>query len=292
MEGGDPGSLGVVLEKAVQRLAGAGLREARLHGEYLMAHVLQCDRGGLFVQRNEVLPATRCEQFESMVQRRLQREPLQHILGEQPFHDVLIEVSRDVLIPRPETEALVEHALRQLPRDDLQVADLGTGSGCIAIALAHARPEWRFDAVDRSDAALTVARQNADRAGVSERICWHQRDFAHLPRDWMGRFGLVVSNPPYVRAADHPGLEPEVRDHDPYDALVSGPTGLEAFEVLAPVVHRLLLPGGRVLLEFGFGQEGAVAHYFDGAGFNEIRIRPDLSGIPRILDARRNGHGR
>ncbi|MDH3626591.1 MAG: peptide chain release factor N(5)-glutamine methyltransferase [Acidobacteriota bacterium] len=292
MRGESAARLGAVLEGAVQRMADASLREARLHAEYLMAEIAGCDRGGLYTRRDDTLTKSRIEKFEAMVQRRLNREPLQHILKSQPFHDVTIEVTPDVLIPRPETEALVEHALRQLPRGECRVADLGTGSGCIAIALAHARPSWRIDAIDRSEVALDIARRNAKKNGVADRIKWHLGDFSKPPAGWYGRFDAVISNPPYVRADDHKDLEPEVRDHEPYEALVSGPTGLEAFRVLSMIAHRSLKPSGRVLLEFGFGQDAAVARYFAEAGFGDIQIRPDLRGIPRVLDATRNGSAR
>jgi len=242
-------------------------------------------RGQLLLQRADAVDPESAARFDAWVARRAGREPAQHISGEQEFHGLAFSVGPEVLIPRPETEMLVDAAVAGTPRDGTLI-DLGTGSGCIAIASAVARDDLAVRALDRSVAALGRARSNARRHGVEGRIEFRQGDFAQPPEAWEGFADTVVSNPPYVAEEDWRGLEPEVRDHDPKAALVPGDTGLEAYRVLIPAARRLLRPGGRLLLEIGAGQAEDVCALATEAGFEEVRTEADLNDIQRLLAAR------
>jgi release factor glutamine methyltransferase len=284
---GGAGSVGQRLAAAASALDRAGVPEPRLNAELLLADLLSTDRGGLLVRRCEPLGASLAERYEIMLRRRLGREPLQHITGMQEFFGLPFQVDRRVLIPRPETEGLVEAALAlDLPKR-ARVADLGTGSGCLVVTLAVLRRDLRLAALDCCGEALDVARCNAQRNGVEERIEFRQGRIAAPPRDWVGAMDLVVSNPPYVSETEWKGLAPEVRDHDPRLALVAGPTGLELFEELLPAAFGLLRPDGSLIAEIGCGTEEAVAELAAAAGFRAIQVRPDLRGIPRVLVAER-----
>jgi release factor glutamine methyltransferase len=194
-------------------------------------------------------------------------------------------VNRHVLIPRPETELVVDAVLAASLPPGASVADLGTGSGCIALAIAKARPDLSVQALDSSPQALGVARDNAERLDLAVRF--EHGDLANPPEEWSGRMDVVVSNPPYVSEEEWRTLEPEVRDYEPKGALVPGPTGNEAYEALAPAAFRLLRPGGTLVLELGHTSEAAATRAVNHAGFGETGVLPDLRGIPRILVARR-----
>jgi release factor glutamine methyltransferase len=223
--------------------------------------------------------------FERWIARREKREPAQHITGTQGFYGLDFRVDRRVLIPRPETEGVVEAALALDLAPGARVVDLGTGSGCLAITLAVRRPDLSVDALDRSREALEVARDNAVRHGVSTRLRFTEASFDAPPAAWSGQIDLVVSNPPYVSQDEWETLQPEVRDHDPHQALVSGPTGLEAYVRLVPAARELLGHGGDLILELGHGQKSAVTDIVIAAGFRDIRVRDDFQQIPRILIA-------
>jgi release factor glutamine methyltransferase len=219
------------------------------------------------------------------------REPLQHITGVQEFYGLRFEVDGRVLVPRPESEGLVEAALALDLPQGARVADLGTGSGCLPVALAVARPDLLLHALDRSRAALEVARLNADNHGVAGRISFQEGNMASPPKEWSETMDLVLSNPPYVSESEWRGLEPEVRDHDPREALVAGESGLEAYGSLLPAAAMLLRPEGHLLLELGFGQAERVSEMARGHGYRVIRVDPDFQGIPRVLlAAKERGH--
>ena len=280
--------MGRALARAAERLARAGLTDARDEAAWLLAHLLGTDRGGLVVRRDERLPDDDAATYARFVERRARREPAQHILGTQEFFGLEFLVDGRVLIPRPETEGLVEAALAlELPPGAL-AADLGSGSGCLAVTLAVHRPDLRVLALDRSAAALEVARANAERHGVAGRIELRRAAFAEpAPDAWRGRTSVVLSNPPYVTEAEWVGLAPEVRDHDPREALVAGPTGLEAYREVLPLAAALARPGGCLLLELGQGQAGTVAALLSYSGWVMAELRTDMQGIPRVLLARR-----
>jgi len=273
------------LSAAVRSLEDAGVPQARHDAECLLAAVLGTDRGGVYVRRRDPMSAGQTTRYRSWVERRRARVPLQHLFGEQEFFGHGFKVDSRVLIPRPETELLVEAALEPGLRRGARVVDLGTGSGCIAISLAIARPDLSVEALDRSPAALELARDNARRLGVERRVRFIERDLADPPESWARSIDLVVSNPPYVSESEWARLEPEVRDHDPREALVAGPAGDECYRALSPVVRGLLNRGGRLLLELGFGQAESVRSIIQQVGFERVTIRPDMQQIPRILSA-------
>jgi len=273
------------LEAATARLRAAGVSDARRNAELLLAELLEIDAGALFLRRGEGLDPAQAGRFGEPIERWAKREPLQHITGRQEFYGLSFRVDRRVLVPRPETEGLVDAVLDSGLSEHGRVADLGTGSGCVAVAVAVSRSDLELLALDRSEAALVVARENAEALGVAAQIDFRRGDLAAPPAEWRGTMHAVVCNPPYVSEAEWAGLEPEVRDHDPREALVPGPTGLEAYRVLAPAVFELLRDRGKLVLELGAGQADAVGELVRMAGLRTLQIQPDLNGIPRVLVA-------
>jgi release factor glutamine methyltransferase len=269
-------------------LAAAGVETPALDAELLLRHLLAWDRATLLVREGEPLPDDATARFRELAARRAARRPLQHLTGRQAFWRHEFVVTPDVLIPRPETEVLVEAALERLRSVDAPtVADVGTGSGCIALSLAAERPDAAVYATEISPAALEVARHNAARLGLSGRVSFLEGDLMGPLEGLRGRLDLVACNPPYVDPAALPGLAPEVRDHEPRGALVAPAGVLSAYERLAPQAARLLRPGGWLLLEIGLGQQDEVGRLVSEAGLDVTEVRPDLRGIPRVVVARR-----
>lgn len=278
-------TVSAALRRAEARLRGAHVAEAALDAEFLLRHVLGWDRARVLAEGRSPLPDSARERFEILVAERATRRPLQHLVGRQAFwrHEFL--VSPAVLVPRPETELLVEAALALAPRGGV-VVDVGTGSGNIAVSLALERPDLEVHATDVSQEALEVARQNAVRLGAPGIRFWLGDLLAPLAGQ-VAAADLVVSNPPYVEAEALAGLEPEVRGHDPLLALVSPEGPLPLYGRLATESARLLRPGGRLAVEIGQGQQDGVVAACGGAGLVVERELPDLRSIPRIVIARR-----
>jgi release factor glutamine methyltransferase len=275
-----PATAGDTLQQARARLA-ATSRNPRRDAELLLAHVLRCDLVPLLAHPERPLSASEATQYESVLMRRLRSEPMQYITGQQEFYGLAFEVSPDVLIPRPETEHLVEAVLKHV-KPNARIIDVGTGSGAIAVALAHALPQAQVTAVDVSPAALEVARRNAQRNAVSDRVTFLQSDL--LVAVEAGDFDAVVSNPPYV--AEGEVLEPQVSNYEPHAALYAGPTGLEVYKRLIPQARKVLKPGAWLMLEIGFGQQAAVeALLHDWSALSLVR---DLQGIPRVIQAQKS----
>ena len=271
-----------VLNQAAERLAhvSTGTRDAEL----LLLRALGRDRAWLLTHADAPITDEQIAQLHGWVARRARHEPVQYILGEQEFYGLPMRVTPAVLIPRPETEHLVEATLARLPRDHaIEVADVGTGSGAIAVALAHALPLARLTALDISPKALDVARSNAERHGVADRVRLVESDLLSAVRS--ERFFAVVANPPYV--AETEALEAQVRQYEPHGALFAGPTGLDVYQRLIPQAQEVLEPGGWLLLEIGHGQRDALAELL--AGWNEVSFQADLQGIPRVAIAQRRG---
>jgi release factor glutamine methyltransferase len=246
-----------------------------------MAHVLGCNSTALLTHPERLLSAEEAGEFEGLLQRRLANEPVQYLTGEQEFFGLLFEVSPDVLIPRPETEHLVEAVLERFNRDaNPRIVDVGTGSGAIAVAIAHALPRSRVTAVDLYPAALEIARRNAERHGVIDRMSFLRSDL--LAGGVCMQFDVVVSNPPYV--ADGEVLEPQVANYEPHSALYAGPTGLEVYERLIPQARAVLKPRGWLMMEIGYGQRPALEALL--GGWSEVSFVPDLQGIARVVQAR------
>jgi release factor glutamine methyltransferase len=263
---------------------GAGIVQPRLEAEILLAHALDVDRLHLYLSPDKPLSVEERSRFRTFVQRRRAGEPLQHLIGEVTFFGLRFRVSRDALIPRSETEELLDHTLRFAPRDrEIRCLDLGTGSGVIAICLARYLPRAAVTAADVSTTALDLARANATLNDVADRI-------EFIESDWFGslsgRFDLVVSNPPYVASSAVEGLAVEVRNHEPRVALDGGERGTEAIGAILSEVVGHLSPGGLVLLEIGDGQGTEVTRRMNDAGLYEVRIDRDLSGRERFASAR------
>jgi release factor glutamine methyltransferase len=271
------GKAGELLQAARARLA-AKSKHPRRDAELLLEHVLGCDQTALLTHPERILSSAESEQFDRLVERRLASEPMQYLIGEQEFFGLRFEVSPAVLIPRPETEHLVEVVLERFEREkEVRIVDVGTGSGAIAVALAHALPNARVTAVDLFPAALEVARLNAERHGVIHRLTLLTSDL--LAAVGSADFDAVVANPPYVAAGEV--LEPQVANYEPHSALYAGRTGLEIYERLIPQADRVLKPGGWLMLEIGFGQSEALRNLMDGwAG---VTLVNDLQGIPRVV---------
>jgi release factor glutamine methyltransferase len=273
------------LEHAAARLtAGPHPGRARRDAETLLLHLTGKNRAWLLAHADEEFGGCTAIRYASLVERRLAGEPIQHISGEVEFYGLPFRVTPDVLIPRPETEHLVEAAI-EITRGSpaATILDVGTGSGVIAIALAHALQSNRVTAIDLSGAALTVARENAQRIGVDVRFL--QGDLLEPVAD--EAFSLIVSNPPYVAETDRATLSVEVREYEPAMALFAGPDGLDIYRRLIPRAFRALHPGGHLLLEIGYGQEQSVRALLEQNGLSNVRYLPDLQSIPRVLDAMR-----
>jgi release factor glutamine methyltransferase len=266
--------------------AGIAAEEAALDAEVLARHVLDCDRATLLTRARDPLPSAFTRLFQGLVSRRARREPLAYIVGHREFWGLEFDVTPAVLIPRPETELIVEEALASLPRRDLvrHIVDVGTGSGCLAVTLAIEFPAARITATDTSRDALAVAYRNAERHNVIGRITFTQTD---VLENISGLADLIVSNPPYVPAGDAATLQPEVRDYEPTEALYGGPDGLDVIRKLLAGASPALASGGWLIIEFGFGQEAGVRDAAQRAGWTVVRIRSDLQGIPRVAVLRR-----
>ncbi|HLP76821.1 MAG TPA: peptide chain release factor N(5)-glutamine methyltransferase [Candidatus Paceibacterota bacterium] len=277
------------IQKSADFLQKKGVDSPRLHAELLLAHVLNLPRMKLYLNFERVLTAPETDNLRELVRRRGTREPLQHIVGSTSFCGFEIAVNRHVLVPRPETELLAEEGWNQLSAINSQptALDFGTGSGCIAIALAAKVPSAKVYALDVSEEALGLARSNAERNHVSDRITFISGNgFAALrASEGLPRFDLIVSNPPYIPTAEIETLDPEVREFDPRGALDGGPDGLKFYRQLAAEAPVFLNPGGRIMLEFGDGQAQAIADVFAGQKWIVEAIREDYTQRQRILIA-------
>jgi release factor glutamine methyltransferase len=290
------GTLHSCIQKARRRLERAGIEavEAAIDADVLARHALGgWERGQLLAGLRDASPPGFAEGFEPLVRRREQREPTGYLTGHREFWNIDIEVGPGVLIPRPETELIVEEVLARVtsraegPR--LRIADVGTGSGCLAVALARWLPGAHIVATDVSDAALRVARRNAARHEVRDRVLVLQ---GNLLQGTDGLFDVIVSNPPYVPAGDLASLQPEIREFEPVGALDGGPDGLDVIRRLVPEAATRLVPGGWLMFEFGFGQsEGVRAIIANEPRLDLVDVRADLAGIPRVAVARRRTLG-
>ena len=275
-----------VIQRSTEFLTQKGVESARLQAEWLLARVLGMPRLQLYLNFARGLTDAEVDQVRQLVKRRGQREPLQHLLGTTSFCGLELKVNPCVLVPRPETEALAEHAWQFLAKRQAgasAVLDFGTGSGCLAITLAVRCPHARLHALDVSAEALAIARENAAAHGVAERIAFCLGDgFAALAPEQT--FDLIIANPPYVPTAEIAALMPEVRDHDPRVALDGGPDGLEFYRRLAATARdRLRAEDGRMMLEFGDGQAERLRDVFGLHKWVVERVGADYTDRPRIL---------
>ena len=272
------------LDSAVDGLAAAGVEDPRLDAELLLGEAMGRERAALVADPSAEVPPAAARLFGEMVRRRLRREPCAYILGRKGFRRLELAVDSRVLVPRPETELLVELALELRPE---RVLDVGTGSGAIALAVADELPDAEVIATDTSPAALEVARANAQRLGLAERVRFVE---GTLPDEGPG-FDLILANLPYVAERDWSSLQPEVTQYEPREALLAGPDGLDAYRSLIPECALLFSRyatqrKGALAVELGEGQASAVAELMRAAGFGEVEVRRDLAGIERVVIGR------
>lgn len=256
---------------------------ARLDVELLASHVLHQSRAELFTHSEKVLSEKELNAIKILLDRRISQEPLAYIVGHKEFWDLDLKVDPAVLIPRPETEMLVEWALTHLPQaQSLQIADLGTGSGAVALAIAKERPRWYIDATDNSSKALKVAKENAEKHSIKN-VNFYLGEWCHpLPHK---DYHAIVGNPPYIKEDDDHLLL--LTRHEPRAALVSGPDGLQAIRHIVIEARNYLLPGGWLALEHGYDQHDSVIKLFEEFGYQEIKDHEDLARHPRMIIGRR-----
>src|SRR5580704_16880984 len=269
------------LTSAISALTSAHVGSPRLNSETLLMFTLSCDRAYLFAHPERRLTPQEKINYQEAIAQRAMGIPTQYITGHQEFWGMDLIVSPAVLIPRPETEHVVEAVLSLSPGAGLRIIDVGTGSGCIALALAKELPLAEIHAADTSPAALEVARANAARHGLESRIQFHQTDL--LQGFEPNAFDLVVSNPPYVGESEEDEVQLEVRKHEPRNAVFAGPTGVEVIERLIPQAHVALTPGGFLIMEMSGTIAEAVKRLLKG--WTEVRVINDLQGIPRVAVA-------
>jgi release factor glutamine methyltransferase len=306
-----------LLRQGVEQLRQASVPSFTLAAELLLLHVAGRDRTWLYAHPEEILSPENAKRYFSLIRRRADGEPTQHLTGKQEFWGLEFEVTPDVLIPRPETEHLIEVALDRLAVRELRagrpaqfagsglsIVDVGTGSGCIAISLAKELPAAKIYATDISKAALTVAQQNAARLGFADRLHFLESDLldAFQPKPLGAQdaarhtgtsqtpilFDLIISNPPYVALRETESLPIEVRGHEPRIALYGGEEGYELYGVLVSQAARFLKPGGLLILELGHNSLPAVQPLLDTPEWCAIGVTNDLAGIPRVLSAQRS----
>jgi len=276
------------IQKSAEFLGKKGVESPRLQVELLLAHLLKLPRMKLYLNFERMLTPAETDALREFVKRRGQREPLQHIVGSTSFCGFEIAVNRHALVPRPETELLAELGWQFLSTLNLQPStalDFGTGTGCIAIALAAKCPSAKITATEISPEALALAKENAARNNVAERIEFLQsQGLATLPKD--GRLDLIISNPPYIPSAEIATLQPEVRDFDPRAALDGGADGLDFYRKLAAEAKPLLKPDGKIKLVFGDGQAEGVKTIFEPQKWIVEAVKEDYSQRARILVAK------
>jgi len=259
---------------------------AHRDAELLLLHILQISRVTLIAYPDRDLSSAQDALYQSAIRRRLQLEPIQYIIGEQEFYGLRLHVSPAVLIPRPETEHLIEAVLKLLPSNQpVKLVDVGTGSGAIAIALSVHLPLAAIIAVDLSLDSLAIAEQNAREHNVADRIQFLRSDLLAAIESQGPTFDAIVSNPPYIPESDRATLHPQVREHEPAAALFAGETGLDIYRRLIPEALSALQPNGTLALEIGYGQQQSLGHLL--TGWNDVTFVNDLQQIPRVVLARK-----
>ncbi len=280
-------TVAALLQRAAASLEAGGVETARQDAEWLLASLLGVDRFALYLDPARRLSAPRVVRYLGLIERRAAREPLQYLLGWEDFHGLRFAVTPDVLVPRPETEGLVEWAVEVLGgHPDPVVVDLGTGSGAIACAIARARPDADVLAVEVSAGALAVASRNVRELGLASRVRLLAGDLFAPLGSLSASLDLVVANPPYLPSAVIPSLPPEVARHEPRAALDGGPDGMSVIRRIVAGAPRVLKAGGRLLMEIGEEQAGPLASLMAAEGFSGIRARRDANGVERYIGGR------
>ena len=286
-------TLGEAIAESRRLLDQAGIESAEQEALWIVQHVLRLPAHHVVIDRDRLLASTELADVKGLVQRRVGREPLQYIFGTQEFCGLEFHVNPAVLIPRPETELLVEYVAQRISAEQsATIVDVCTGSGCIAVAIARQRPRARLIATDLSSRSLDVARQNAIRHSVGERIIWLEGNLlgALAGQKLEGQVDVIVSNPPYIAEADWAILQPEVRLFEPRGALVAGPQGTELHERLLQEACRYLSPGGALILEIGAGQARAIRQIVEQiSGYRFHRLVYDEAGLERVVIVERVG---
>jgi len=274
-----------VVDWATKDFTRRGIESPRLDAELLVAKALGTDRVGLYLDLNRPLVDGERSAIRPLVARRRAREPVAYILGHRDFYGRRFTVSPDVLIPRPDTETLVEHALQYIPEDaPCRVLDVGTGSGAIAVTIAAERPLATVTATDISEAALKVASENAERLGVADRIQFERADLLTRTE----QYDVIVSNPPYIARSEMESLQAEVREHEPAVALEAGESGLDVVEALLTATEPATASGAELLIEIGAGQAVSVAELAAAnTAWQQVAVYPDLNRIERVVHLRR-----
>lgn len=280
-------TIGLVLNAAQARLKSAGVDTPRLDAILLLAEASAMSEDRIRGRSDMPLTPQAAASFEAMLQRRLRREPVSKIIGRREFWSLEFRTSPDVLDPRGDSETLVAGVLAATPdrAASLRIVDFGTGSGCLLLSLLHELPNATGVGIDVSPPALAIAQDNADRLGMSSRCIFRLGSWG---RGIEGTFDILISNPPYIESGVVRDLEPEVADYDPLLALDGGADGLDAYRALLPDMARLGVKDAFAALEIGMGQDVAVRHLLAGAGFGEIAVLPDLSGIGRVVTGRKS----
>ncbi|MFZ4439074.1 MAG: peptide chain release factor N(5)-glutamine methyltransferase [Syntrophales bacterium] len=280
-------SIRTILQQTARDLNISGSSSPRLDAELLLMHLLKIDRLLLFTHPERKLSGEETAAFAQRIARRSLGEPVAYILGEKEFWSLRFEVDRGVLIPRPETECLIEELLRSYrpPGEGLRILDIGTGSGAIGIVVARELPEARVVATDISAEALSVARRNAMANGVADRVDFFQ---GNLLAAVSGKYDIICSNPPYIQDVQYGLLPPGIRDFEPRGALIAGPDGLDFYRRIIREGAHCLKPRGRIFLEIGEGQRSQVEALFrEECGYRDINCRKDYGGIDRVVSARK-----
>jgi release factor glutamine methyltransferase len=283
-----------IIKWGTDYLADKGFDEARLNIELLLSATLSLKRFDLYVKYDQPLKKEELERFKVLLKRRLAHEPIQYILGRTNFYSIELKVDQRALIPRPETETLVEtiieHCKTHLSqKEDVYILDIGTGSGCIDVAIAKFVKNSSITSIDKSKDAIELALENATLTGTEKQIEFMEMDFLRLEKNSFGKkFDIVVSNPPYVSQSAAEVLDADVKEFEPAIALSDGADGLTFFRKISQMAHLLLNTGGWVFVESSFDQAKNVENIFHEAGGCELQIKKDLSGIDRVISARWN----
>ncbi len=275
-----------ILEWTTGFLKQKGVESPRLEAELLLAHARKCQRIRLYTDFAELLSDDQRAVMRELVQRRAKREPLAYIVGTREFYGRPFDVDANVLIPRPETETLVDVCLERIPKDEpREILEVGIGSGCISVTIARLRPQCSVIATDMSEGAISVAQRNAEKQGVTTRVTVLHGDTLEPVMNSGRKFDGLVSNPPYVRDDERSELQPEVGQHEPAQALFAGPDGLDVVRRIAAEAPQLLKQGAFLAMELDPSQCAAVSDMLRSVGFSSVLIRKDLSGLDRIVEA-------
>lgn len=273
-----------LLSEGIETLQNEGIAEAALDARLLLEYTASVSRAWLLMHYDDPVDGGQKESYVNLIARRAEHIPLQQLTGSTGFMGLSFEVNEHVLIPRQDTETLVEEAMREL-FDGMRILDMCTGSGCILLSLLHYSNDTKGVGVDLSEDALTVARRNARLLGLEERACFWRSDLYEGLKD-SEKFDMLVSNPPYIREEEYAGLMPEVRDHEPYMALVAPEEGLSFYRRILEKAPQYLNRGAYVMFEIGCEQGEAVASMMRDAGYADVTVVKDLSGLDRVVRGR------